>query len=173
MTHVALPAGFGVNSSSLAGLFANCISLTSVDLPTGFGSKATSLAQLFWYCTSIVKIVIPARCGAIATGFSEVFRICVSLRDLEIPEGFGQNAISTAYCFQGCGNLVNVNRAPAFKISFSLSNSTKLSHESLLNILNTLQAVTTSPVLELGTVNLAKLTDDEKKIATDKGWTLA
>lgn len=27
--------------------------------------------------------------------------------------------------------------------------------------------------LTLGTANLAKLTDDEKKVATDKGWTLA
>ena len=40
-------------------------------------------------------------------------------------------------------------------------------------VINGLKTVTTAQTLELGTTNLAKLTDDEKKVATDKGWTLA
>ena len=40
-------------------------------------------------------------------------------------------------------------------------------------IINGLQTVTTTQKLTLGETNLAKLTDAEKKIATDKGWTLA
>jgi hypothetical protein len=32
---------------------------------------------------------------------------------------------------------------------------------------------TTTKTLTIGSTNLAKLTDAEKKIATDKGWTLA
>ena len=40
-------------------------------------------------------------------------------------------------------------------------------------VINGLQTVTTTQKLTLGTENLAKLTDDEKKVATDKGWTLA
>lgn len=40
-------------------------------------------------------------------------------------------------------------------------------------VINGLQTVTTKPTLTLGTTNLAKLTDEEKKVATDKGWTLA
>lgn len=39
-------------------------------------------------------------------------------------------------------------------------------------VINGLQTVT-GQTLTLGTANLAKLTDAEKKVATDKGWTLA
>ena len=62
---------------------------------------------------------------------------------------------------------------PNFKISVSLSASTKLTHDSLMVVINGLQTVTTAQKLTLGTANLAKLTDEEKKVATDKGWTLA
>lgn len=51
---------------------------------------------------------------------------------------------------------------------------TLLTHESLLNILNTLQEKTSGTfTCTLGTTNLEKLTDEEKAIATEKGWTLA
>ena len=59
-----------------------------------------------------------------------------------------------------------------------LRSVTKIDHESLVSLLNCLEdkstdASGTSWTLPLGNTNLAKLTDDEKKIATDKGWTLA
>ena len=59
--------------------------------------------------------------------------------------------------------------------SFSLQWSTKLSHDSLLSVLNALleNTTTTTYTLTLGKTNLAKLTDTEKAIATEKGWTLA
>lgn len=40
-------------------------------------------------------------------------------------------------------------------------------------IINGLQTVTTTQTLSLGSTNLAKLTEAEKQIAIDKGWTLA
>ena len=46
-------------------------------------------------------------------------------------------------------------------------------HDSLMVVINGLQTVTTTQKLILGATNLAKLTDAEKKVATDKGWTLA
>ena len=45
--------------------------------------------------------------------------------------------------------------------------------ESIIEVLNDLPTVTTTQRLTLGSTNLAKLTDDEKAIATNKGWTLA
>jgi hypothetical protein len=54
----------------------------------------------------------------------------------------------------------------------NLSTLTTLNHESLVYIINNAKTVT-GKTLTLGAVNLAKLTDAEKKVATDKGWTLA
>lgn len=60
----------------------------------------------------------------------------------------------------------------------NVSWSTKLSHDSLMSIINCLKDYSadtsgTSWVVTLGTANLAKLTNAEKAIATQKGWTLA
>lgn len=65
-----------------------------------------------------------------------------------------------------------INGNLELSVSFDLSPCIKLTHDSLMNVLNSIQTVTTTQTLTLGSTNLAKLTDDEKKIATDKGWTL-
>lgn len=60
------------------------------------------------------------------------------------------------------------------KSGLSVQNCTKLSHDSLMSLLNTLQTKTSGTwTCTLGTANLEKLTDAEKAIATEKGWTLA
>ena len=59
---------------------------------------------------------------------------------------------------------------------FNVQWSTKLTHESLMSIINALYDYKDSGktyTVTLGTENLAKLTDAEKAIATQKGWTLA
>lgn len=60
--------------------------------------------------------------------------------------------------------------------NFNVSTCTKLTHDSLMSIINTLKdysSTTTTKTCTLGATNLAKLTDAEKAIATQKGWTLA
>lgn len=56
-----------------------------------------------------------------------------------------------------------------------LSKCTKLSRESLISVINCLKdysRTSTTYTCTLGTTNLAKLTDAEKVVATQKGWTL-
>lgn len=61
---------------------------------------------------------------------------------------------------------------------FDVGRCTKLSYDSLMSIINALKDYRedtsgTTYTISLGTTNLAKLTDAEKAIATEKGWTLA
>lgn len=59
---------------------------------------------------------------------------------------------------------------------FNVSYSPKLSYESLMSIINSLKDFSgtgETRTCTLGATNLAKLTDAEKAIATEKGWTLA
>ena len=60
----------------------------------------------------------------------------------------------------------------AIPVSFG-ANGTALTHDSLMSIINNLATVTTTQTLTLGSTNLAKLSSEEKAIATNKGWTLA
>lgn len=75
--------------------------------------------------------------------------------------------------FVGCGNLesihiININA------NLNISESPKLSREALLEIIGNLKEQTSgSKKLTMGATNLAKLTDEDKAIATNKGWTLA
>ena len=108
-----------------------------------------------------------------ATDLINCFSGCSSLVSLTLPSGFGQAATDLSGCFSGCSSLTTISGNPNFKVSLDLSSCTQLQHDSLMNIINGLQTVTTSQTLKLGETNLSKLTDEEKKVATDKGWTLA
>ena len=150
LTSLVLPDGFGENALYLGGCFSGCTSLTSLVLPDGFGKNAVSLTQ--------------GRVGC--------FYNCSALTTLHLPTGFGQNSTSNNACFNACTALRTITGNPNFKASVALSNSTKLTHDSLMVVINGLQTVTENQVLTLGSTNLNKLTDEEKQIATDKGWSL-
>ena len=60
-------------------------------------------------------------------------------------------------------------------INVSMSNFTNsiyLTSEHLMSIINNLNTVSTTQTLTLGSTNLAKLTPEQIKIATDKNWTV-
>lgn len=68
---------------------------------------------------------------------------------------------------------VTAFHAYGMKASFSLS-STALKHDAILEVFNNLGSdVAEGTTLALGSEKLALMSDEEKKIATDKGWTLA
>ena len=173
LTSLTLPTGFGSSATKLNNFFSNCRSLASLTLPAGFGSSATDIRDCFSYCSTLTSISLPAGFGQNATNTSNCFYGCVSLVSLVLPAGFGQNATKTVNCFYGCMGLTDVTGSPNFKTSFTLSDCANLTHDSLMVFINGLQTVTTTQKLTLGSNLLGKLTDDEKKVATDKGWTLA
>lgn len=158
--------------------FYNCTSLTSISLPEGFGRTATKIGGCFASCNSLKSLVLPDGFGQNATMLVArrivgCFYACSALESLHLPSGFGQKAMNLGNCFTNCTALTTITGNPNFKVSLNLSNSKKLTHDSIMVIINGLQTVTEAQTLTLGTENLAKLTEADKKIATDKGWTLA
>ena len=103
---------------------------------------------------------------------SYCFYQCARLTSLVLPDGFGQNATNLRNCFRNCAALTTITGNPNFKTSLSLAVA-DLTHDSIMVVINGLQTVTTTQTLTLYSTNLPKLTEAEKKIATDKGWTLA
>ena len=64
-------------------------------------------------------------------------------------------------------HMININA------NLRINSSTKFTREALLEIIGNLKAQTSgTKTLTMGATNLAKLTDEDKAIATNKGWTL-
>ena len=99
-----------------------------------------------------------------------MFQYCKKLTT--IPQLDMSNVTNANYMFGGCSSLKSILMT-GMKISFDISSSTKFEESDLVTILNNLDTLTSTASLKMGATNLAKLTDDEKAIATNKGWTLA
>ena len=67
--------------------------------------------------------------------------------------------------------LVNLGGFIGLQVDIDLSKAVNLTHESLMNVINKAATVTGKKMI-FGATNLAKLTEAEKQIAIDKGWTL-
>ena len=95
----------------------------------------------------------------------------VRIRKLVVNE----NTTYTASAFAAATKLEELNFEGVIGQSgLDVSPCTNLPHDSLMSIINALQTKTSGTwTVTLGTSNLAKLTDAEKAIATQKGWTLA
>ena len=75
--------------------------------------------------------------------------------------------------FSNCKNLEEIHMIN-IDVNLSISASTKFTREALLEIIGNLKAQTSETKrLTMGATNLAKLTEEDKAIATNKGWTLA
>lgn len=125
---------------------------------------------------NVQRIVVPKLMVVdfgVSRNLSYCFRNCNLLTSLVLPAGFGQNATNLDSCLRDCSSLETITGNPNFKTSFDISSCQKLTHDSLMVIINGLQTVAPTKNLILGATNLAKLAEDEKKAATDKGWTLA
>ena len=104
------------------------------------------------------------------TKFREAWRNCSSLTSfpmLDLSSG-----TNLQFAWWGCSALTAIGGFGAIKESIDLSSCTKLTVESIMNVINQ-AAVVTGKTMKFGSDNLAKLTDEQKSVATSKGWTLA
>ena len=83
----------------------------------------------------------------------------------------------TNQMFYNCTALENITISGKIKANISFSSCTKLTHASLMSIINALFDLTSdgtaTKTLTLGTANQQKLTEEEQAIAIQKGWTIA
>lgn len=165
-------------------MYYECNKLTEVGDICGYnGSNEENLTELqsvvrmFYHCTSLKTAPhIPTR---YVTYFTEMFAGCTSLET--VPEYDASNAVNIQSMFSGCVNLTNFGGLKNLKIdcvNSGLEECYSLSYESSLNIINGLydfrangdNETTRTLKLHQNTLNL--LSNEDKVIATSKGWIL-
>ena len=173
-------SGFNLSEeTTLMRMFAYCTNLSSIitdDLDT---SNIENMARLFQGCTSLKNIDLSQWRTSKLTNFDYMFSGCSGLTSVDMS-GWDLSGISNTIMtdtFKGCSSLTNLNMdgatLPAKAISIGLDSCTALTVESLVSILNALpQLEGISYTCTIGSTNLAKLTDEQKAIATNKHWTL-
>lgn len=154
--------------TDMVGMFASCTSLTSI--PQLDTSNVTRMDNMFFGCTSLPSI--PQLDTHNVTSMSFMFYGCSSLTS--IPQLDTRRIIDMTRMFDRCTSLTTLGGLTNLKVNLDLSPCPNLTHDSLMNVINEAADVTSSPkTLTLGTTNLNKLTDEEKAIATNKGWVLS
>lgn len=104
--------------------------------------------------------------GTVITG---VFQGCTNLVTIEklIMASTNKNNM-----FNDCPNLENLTIEGVIGNNFVISACTKLTHASLMSIIDHLEPKTSGTfTLTIGSENIAKLTTEELKLIENKGWT--
>ena len=107
------------------------------------------------------------------TNMRYMFYSCSSLTT--IPQLDTSNVTNMRYMFSYCRSLKTIHMVN-MKVDFDISASTNFTRQALVEIINNCYDLTTlnkTARLTMGSTNLAKLTDEDKLNATNKGWTLA
>ena len=171
------------NVTTMSSMFNRCKNLKTV--PTMNTNKVTSMALMFSY-SGITTI--PELNTSNVTNVYNMFYSCSGL--ITIPKLNFENVNNVSGFLYDAANVVNIggfeNLGKAYLTTQSanytnyglvLTNCSKLTHDSLMNIINNLYDIKTKGCqaqrLQLGPTNLAKLTDEEKQIAINKGWNVS
>lgn len=159
------------NATDINSMFQNCFALTTVpQLETG---NVTNFYNMFIQCSALKSV--PLLDTSKGTQFLQMFSGCRSL--VTIPEINMSNATSISSTFAGCQSLENITFVGTFPIKANttvFNNSSKLTVDSLMSFINALTNTGTATyTVTIGSTNLAKLTDEQKAIATAKNIKLA
>lgn len=149
-------------------MFSSCSSM--INVPNIDVSLGTDFRDMLSSCVLLTDVYLDTLNG---TRFDYMFWNCTSLKSVTVNIS---KATSLSYMFSGCTLLESITFINCIKISgLNLSScpltdgGASIISDSLYDYSNS----STTYILKLGTTNLGKLTDEQKAIATNKGWTLS
>ena len=155
--------------------FNYCYGLGSI--PQFDTSNVTTFYDCFNFCNSLVTI--PELNTSKATNVSGMFTGCTSLMSIPLLDFGNVTNISNLFGYSDMKTLTDLGGFKNLKINFTygLNYLPNLTVQSLMNVINNLydfraNGESTTRTLQLGTTNLNKLTEEQKAVATNKGWSL-
>ena len=156
------------NVTNMNGMFQSCSSLISVSQMDT--SNVTDMNCMFNSCTSLTSVPQLNTSNVEDMGF--MFSNCSQLTS--IPQLDASKLGGTASMFTNCYSLKDFGGLKNLSQSIDLRYCPELTHESLMNVINGLADVRYYiRNVTISSSSHAKLTNEEIKIATDKGWTIS
>lgn len=178
------------NVIDMSYMFQLCRNLTTI--PALDTYEVTNMSYMFVYCDSLTTI--PALDTSKVTNMNSMFQNCPNLTT--IPELDTSKVTDMGYMFSNCPNLTSIPALDASNVTsinsifykcykltsiglYGFTRSidisyTALEHDAIVAFLNKAgTAYDSSQKITMGSAKLALLSNEEKAIATNKGWTLA
>lgn len=168
-------SGITVNGN-ISNTFYGCSSLEEVSL-INIPERAIDCSSFFSLAPNIIpdkmkKITFSPKVKVtrITLGFDGRYSLQTIVGELDFSECEPTRQQNP---FNGCTSLIEVRFTPeSIKQNLAFTQSSQLSDESIQSILDGLANVTETRTLTLHSEVYAKLTEEQKQSATDKGWTI-
>ena len=180
--------------TNMSNLFFGCSKLTSIDLSSFDTSKLETMNGMFNGCRSLESLNINHFVLDNVTNMSSAFTGCsceiilTNKNTSKVKSAFAMFNVyygtkidlsgTTLISSTNNGSFLTVAHnlvefhAPSDISSDIIISADKLSVESLMSIINNLVDSPKTKVLEIGSANIAKLTDEQLAIAINKNWTV-
>jgi surface protein len=160
---------------NMAYMFNGCSSLTSLDVSHFDTSKVQDMTYMFYNCSSLTSLDVSHFDTGNLHSMDLMFYNCKNMRTLNIGNmdlsGLTGNMNRT---FMGCSSLRSITgQLVGLKLSIDFGWSSLLDHDSAMMVINSAETVTTVQTVSFSSQTKALLSDEEKAILTNKGWTLA
>ena len=180
-----------LDTSNVTNMYATFANLTNITtMPLVDTSKVTNMTYMFSSCLKLTTI--PQLDTSNVTNMNNMFQSCSSLTS--IPQLDTRNVGNVYNMFGYCNNITELgglenlgqgysttSAANSSYYMLNLSSLTKLTEQSIINVLNNLYDIKTKGCkpqqVILGSTNLAKLVSEEGQqalsSATEKGWSIS
>lgn len=161
------------NGKNFSNMFYACSSLTTI--PQLDTSNGTNFGAMFNGCRALTSILQLSTSNG--TNFNGMFSGCTALTTISLLNMSSMSGTSYVNMFYNCTALENVTFEGTIPVRGNMSvfsSCPNLTVESLMSFINALTNMsdTATYTITIGSTNLAKLTEEQIQIATDKRITL-
>ena len=190
------------NLEQMTNFCSGCTNLKSIDFSGWNFSTMVNIVGAFYNCQALSSIKGSLILTSKVTSFREVFYNCKSLTNLNLSNCDMSEVVYLQNCFQNAfatGGTLDISDWDLSKVQYMTSafsgsgieniigsglilpdiqgtlwgfEDCNLTLASILTLLNALPQSTKGYSFKIGEKNLNKLSEDQKAIATNKGWTL-
>ncbi len=161
------------NGKNFSNMFYACSSLTTI--PQLDTSNGTNFGAMFNGCSALTSILQLSTSNG--TNFNGMFSACTALTTISLLNMSSMSGTSCINMFYNCTALENVTFEGTIPVRGNITvfyTCPNLTVESLMSFINALTNMsdTATYTITIGSTNLAKLTEEQIQIATDKRITL-
>ena len=164
------------STTNTSWMFTNCKQCKEIDVSCLSSAKITEMKGMFIGCSSLTHIDISMFDTSKLLNIEDLLSYCGYLDYVDISHLDLSHVVNITRLFTS--SYIDEIRCDGLQLpnidmsNIGLNSSKKLTVDNIVGLLNSLPQSDKGYSFQIGSDNIAKLSDEQKAIATDKGWTL-